>query len=73
MISDFQPTRSAMFIPRSIILLLLIILIFSPAIESWVSVNQAAWYRPFIAWAFIILIVYRSQKVAANNKQKKAD
>lgn len=51
-----------MFIPKSVILLLLLIFIFSPAIENWININQAAWYRPFIAWALIILVVYRSQK-----------
>lgn len=60
-----------MFIPKSIILLLLIIFIFSPAIENWISINQSAWYRPFIAWAFLIFVVYRSQKIAKKDGQTK--
>ena len=50
-----------MLIPRSIILLILVMFIFSPAIEQWVSNNQAAWYRPYVAWGLIILIVFLNQ------------
>jgi len=51
-----------MYIPRSIIILILMMFVFSPAIDNWISTNQAAWYRPYIAWGIILFIIYRSQK-----------
>ena len=62
-----------MLIPRSIILLILVMFIFSPAIEQWVSNNQAAWYRPYVAWGLIILIVFLNQWRTENKpKQPRA-
>ncbi|NRA41458.1 MAG: hypothetical protein HRU21_04020 [Pseudomonadales bacterium] len=62
-----------MLIPRSIILLILVMFIFSPAIEQWVSNNQAAWYRPYVAWGLIILIVFLNQWRTENKPKQPRD
>ena len=62
-----------MLVPRSIILLIMIILIFSPAIEQWVSNNQAAWYRPYIAWAMIIFLVFFNNFALDRNTKRDSE
>lgn len=49
-----------MYIHRGLMLVILIIIIFAPAFQDWFVGNQTAWYRPFIAWAFVIYLIYRS-------------
>lgn len=50
-----------MYIHRGLLLVLLIIFIFSPSIYDWISNNQAAWYRAYIAWLFMIIVAYLGQ------------
>lgn len=47
---------------RFVILLLLIAYIFAPTIFTWVINPAGAWYRPFIAWACIIIIAFVVQR-----------
>ncbi|MCE2027063.1 hypothetical protein [Sessilibacter corallicola] len=47
---------------RLLILLLLVLTSFSPALFSWVLSEQGTWYRPFIVWSFVILIAYLLQR-----------
>lgn len=51
-----------MYIHRGLLLVFLVIFIFSPTILEWITNNQSAWYRPFIAWALIIYLAYNSQR-----------
>lgn len=51
-----------MFIPRGVLLTLIVILVFSPAILNWINYSPIAWYRPFFAWAGLILLVYLAQR-----------
>jgi ABC-type transport system involved in cytochrome c biogenesis permease component len=51
-----------MYIHRGLLIVLLVIFIFAPAIYEWVGDNQAAWYRPYIAWLFMILAAYLGQR-----------
>lgn len=41
---------------RPVILVMLVIYIFLPSFLSWVTNPQSAWYKPFIVWAFLILV-----------------
>lgn len=50
-----------MYIHRGLLLVIMVIFIFSPAILSWISDNHAAWYRPYIAWSMIIGLAYIAQ------------
>jgi uncharacterized membrane protein len=54
-----------MYIHRGLLLVFLVIFIFSPTIQEWITNNQSAWYRPFIAWACIIYLAYNGQKKAS--------
>ncbi|MCY4045215.1 MAG: hypothetical protein OXE99_09055 [Cellvibrionales bacterium] len=53
-----------MHIHRGILLVLVVIFIFSPTIQDWVSNNAGQWYRPFIVWAVVIGFAYLSQRRA---------
>ncbi len=46
---------------RLVILLLLVAYIFAPSIFTWVINPEGSWYRPFIAWAIIIVIAFSIQ------------
>ncbi|HEY9034404.1 MAG TPA: hypothetical protein VIN71_10740 [Pseudomonadales bacterium] len=50
-----------MYIHRGLLLVIMVIFIFSPAILDWITDNHAAWYRPFIAWLLVILLVWTAQ------------
>lgn len=42
----------------TLLLLLLLMLIFSPSITEWVTQGDGAWYRPHIVWLGVIIFVY---------------
>lgn len=46
---------------RLVILLLLIAYIFSPSLFDWIINPEGAWYRPFVAWAMVIVIAFAIQ------------
>ena len=50
-----------MYIHRGLVLVFLVIFIFSPSIQEWISNNSAEWYRPYIAWLMVIGFSYFSQ------------
>ncbi len=43
---------------RLVILLLLIAYIFSPTVFDWIINPEGAWYRPYIAWIFVIAVAF---------------
>lgn len=50
-----------MYLNRGFLLVLVVIFIFSPTIQEWVTNNHGQWYRPFLVWAAVIFIGYVSQ------------
>lgn len=54
---------------RPLFLLLLVGYIFSPTLFSWIVNANAAWYRPFIIWALIIVIAYLMQRKTPKHKE----
>jgi hypothetical protein len=38
------------------------VLIFFPAIESWVVSSEVAWYRPYQLWLLIVAAAYWNQR-----------
>ena len=49
-----------MRISPTLLLLLLLITVFSPSIQTWVISGGSAWYRPYIIWLLIIMFAARS-------------
>ena len=53
-----------MYIYRLVLLLVIGIYLFSPAIMDWWIEPQGAWYRPYVLWLILIItgIVLQSPK-----------
>ena len=51
-----------MYINRLLLLVTGVVLIFFPAIESWVIGSTTAWYRPYQVWLFIVVAAYWNQR-----------
>ncbi len=58
-----------MYIPRGLLLVFLVIFIFTPSIQDWITNNQTAWYRPYIAWILVIYLGYTGQHHYHQRKQ----
>ncbi len=50
-----------MYINRALLFTLGALLIFFPAIESWVVSSETAWHRPYQLWALIVIVAYWHQ------------
>ena len=51
-----------MYINRVLLLVVVTLLVFSPAIEEWVFHAGTAWYRPYNLWLLLILAAYWNQR-----------
>ena len=51
-----------MYINRLLLLVAGVVLIFFPAIQSWVTSSETAWYRPFQLWLFVVVAAYWNQR-----------
>ena len=47
-----------MRISPALLLLMLMILVFSPSIEEWATRGGANWYRPYALWLILNLFVW---------------
>lgn len=52
---DLQPEDSPMYIYRLVLLLVIGIYLFSPAIMDWWIEPMGAWYRPYVLWLILII------------------
>jgi O-antigen/teichoic acid export membrane protein len=59
-------TRAFMYIYRLVLLLVVGIYLFSPAIMDWWIDPNGAWYRPYLLWLILIVVTFilQSQKDA---------
>lgn len=68
-----------MHISPGLLLLLLVIFVFSPSIQEWVTQGGTAWYRPYQLWLMTIVIVWWSvrrherRQDAINEKEKSSN
>ena len=51
-----------MYINRALLLVVVVFLVFSPAIEEWVFHSGTAWYRPYHLWLLFIVAAYWNQR-----------
>ncbi len=47
-----------MYIHRALLLLLLMMYVFTPSLQGWILAGGSAWYRPWLAWAVIIVLAF---------------
>ncbi len=51
-----------MRISPPLLMLMLLLFIFTPAIHDWISHGGSTWYRPFLIWIAAIAFVFWSQR-----------
>jgi uncharacterized membrane protein len=51
-----------MYINRLLVMIAGIIIVFFPAIESWMFSSGTAWYRPYLGWLLIVIAAYWNQR-----------
>ena len=51
-----------MYINRLLLLVSGVVLIFFPAIESWMVSSDIAWYRPYQLWLLVVVAAYWNQR-----------
>lgn len=51
-----------MYINPTLVLLLALIFVFSPSLQEWVLSGDTAWYRPWLVWIGLLLVVYFGQR-----------
>jgi hypothetical protein len=51
-----------MYINRTLLLGLALMLVSFPVILHWLTSDHTAWYRPYIVWTTVIIIAWWSQR-----------
>ncbi|WP_153240235.1 hypothetical protein [Halioglobus maricola] len=51
-----------MYIQRTLLLTLVVLLVCFPFIADWLTSDFSAWHRPYLVWSFIIFIAWLSQR-----------
>ena len=54
--------KSLMRISPSLLLLMLVIFVFTPSIQEWVTQGGAAWHRPYQLWLAVVVFVFWNQR-----------
>jgi hypothetical protein len=47
-----------MYIYRLVLILVVGIYLFSPAIMEWWTVPDSAWYQPYVLWLILIVVTF---------------
>lgn len=63
-----------MHISPTLLLLMLVIFVFTPSIQEWVTQGGTSWYRPYQLWLLTIIFIWwsihRNEKRQAANADK---
>lgn len=51
-----------MYINRALLLVIGVVLIFLPAIESWTISSETYWYRPYQLWLLAVVAAWWNQR-----------
>jgi len=51
-----------MYINRALLLVIGVVLIFLPAIESWMISSETYWYRPYQLWLLAVVAAWWNQR-----------
>lgn len=54
-------TIGAVYINRTLLLLLTVAIVFIPSAQEWAISGSGAWYRPYLIWALVIVIAWWNQ------------
>jgi hypothetical protein len=62
-----------MTISPSLLLLLLVVLVFAPSLEEWVTQGGNLWYRPYQLWFIAITLTWWSVRLHQHRQRKLKD
>lgn len=51
-----------MYINRLLVIIAGVVIVFLPAIESWMFSSGTVWYRPYLVWLLIVIAAYWNQR-----------
>lgn len=51
-----------MLVRRTLLLVIFFLFFFAPVLENWIRSSPSAWYRPYLVWLIVIIIVYFGQR-----------
>ena len=51
-----------MYVHRALLLVFLILYIFTPSIQAWITESGTAWYRPYLLWLLVVAAAYWNQR-----------
>lgn len=52
-----------MYVPRSIMLLVIGVLLLFPGVQAWVGDIGSSWYRPHLVWLAVIFLAVALQQL----------
>lgn len=61
-----------MHIHRSTILIIFALLLMAPSLRDWVMSGGAEWYRLFVVWLFIIMLLAWNRRLTKRRTQTRA-
>lgn len=68
-----QSRELPVFIHRSTVLIILVLLLSAPILKDWVLYGGAAWYRIFIIWFFVIVLMAWNQRIINRRSESNAE
>jgi hypothetical protein len=57
-----------MYINRTLLLALAVLVVFYPAVEGWLFSPQPAWYRPYQLWFLLVLATFWNQRTRKHDE-----
>ena len=48
---------------HTLLVMIFFLFFFAPGLENWMRSGASEWYRPFVAWAILIALVFIGQKL----------
>jgi len=61
------------YIHRSTILIILTLLLMAPILRDWILSGGTEWYRFFLAWLFVIVLVAWNQRLIRRREPNNAE
>lgn len=58
-----------MRISPPLLLLMMVLLVFAPSIQDWVTQGSTAWYRPYQVWLAVIVFVWWNVRQALKRQR----
>ena len=55
-----------------LLLIMLVVFVFAPSLQDWVTQGGSMWYRPYLMWLAVVIFVFIAQR-RAEQRQKASE